>query len=122
MTTAAGSVELHEIAGQLIRVLASLEGRLVRGDVMHMRHSDLSSRATQFSGYLEAALLLVERSHFPQAFSVALAAPEWAFRADSFDVRPGWLVYTLIASAVAAAVGGLVAAVVARRRRGRWPV
>lgn len=70
MSTAAGSAELQQIADRLVHVLASLEARLVRGDVMHMKHSDLCRRAADFSGYLRAALLLVEREHFPQAFSL----------------------------------------------------
>ena len=61
-------------------------------------------------GYLVMAVLVVA------AFSVAVVAPDFAFRADSLDVTAGWLVWTLAASVVAAGAGGFVAAVVARRR------
>lgn len=62
-------------------------------------------------GYLVMAVLVLA------AFSVALVAPDFAFRAGSFDVTVGWLAYTLAASLVAATAGGFVAAAVARRRQ-----
>jgi hypothetical protein len=79
MTTAVGSAELQEMAGRLVHLLDSLEARLLRGGVMHMKHSDLCRRAGQFSGYLGAALLLAERRLFPQAFSLLRSALDhWA--------------------------------------------
>lgn len=79
MTTAVGSAELKKIAGRLVHVLDSLEARLVRGDVMHMKHHDLCRRAAQFSGYLKATLLLAERRHSPQAFGLLRSAlDQWA--------------------------------------------
>lgn len=79
MTTAAGSAELQEIASRLIELVDSLEARLVERGVMHMKHSDLCTRAAQFSDYLAAALLLAERRCFPQAFSLLRSALDhWA--------------------------------------------
>jgi hypothetical protein len=61
-------------------------------------------------GYLVMAILVVAAS------AVALVAPDLAFRQDSYDVRTGWLVWTLVVGAVAAVAGGFVAVVIARRR------
>jgi hypothetical protein len=51
------------------------------------------------------------------AFAPAMVAPDLAFRAGTAEVTSGWLVYALVASLVAAAVGGFVAAHIARSRR-----
>ena len=61
------------------------------------------------SGYIVMALLVMA------GFSVALAAPGFAFRPDSLDVTNGWLAYTLTLSFVAAMAGGFVCAAVARK-------
>jgi hypothetical protein len=51
------------------------------------------------------------------AFSLVLIAPDFAFQRGRFDVRASWLVYTLAASAFAAAAGGWVAAEFGRTTR-----
>jgi hypothetical protein len=61
-------------------------------------------------GYLVMAVFVMA------AFSLALVAPDLAFEAGSFDVTPGWLAYTLVASLAAAAAGGFAAAAVGRTR------
>ena len=61
-------------------------------------------------GYVVMAALVVA------AFAVAIAAPDLAFRSDSFDVTPGWLAWALAATVLAAVAGGYVAVVIARRR------
>lgn len=63
------------------------------------------------AGYIVMALLVIA------GFSVALAAPEFAYQADSLDVTSGWIAYTLALSFVAAVAGGFVCAAIARKPR-----
>src|SRR5262245_15942325 len=60
--------------------------------------------ASIVAGYLVMAVLVV------LGFSVAMVAPNFAFEQDRLDVTPGWILYSLVVSLVAAAAGGLVAA------------
>jgi hypothetical protein len=62
-------------------------------------------------GYLTLGVLVI------LAFSLAALAPDFALRPGTLDATRGWIAYTLIASALAAAAGGAVAA---RIGRGRW--
>lgn len=66
--------------------------------------------ASILGGYLVMAVLVVF------GFSLAMVAPNFAFEQDSLDVTPGWILYSLVVSLIAAAAGGLVAAFIARLR------
>lgn len=63
------------------------------------------------AGYVTLAILVM------LAFSVAVAAPDFAFQPQSTSVTPAWLVYASVASVVAAAAGGAVAAWIGRGPR-----
>jgi hypothetical protein len=65
--------------------------------------------ASIVAGYLVMAVLVV------LGFALAMVVPDFAFEKDSFDVSTGWILFTLMVSLVAAAAGGLVAAIIARR-------
>ena len=66
-------------------------------------------------GYLVMALVVV------LSFAPVIAVPELAFRSGTAEAAPAFVVYSLLMSGLAAAVGGFVAAVIAGKGR-KMPV
>ena len=67
---------LVDISRRLVEQLYWLEGRLNPGEVQHYQHDIFAKRAASLGSHLEGALMLVERSLYPAAFSQLRTALE----------------------------------------------